>query len=307
MGHFEGMATLRQVTDNSSGHPLTAVRYVGYNDGVVLTVRERAGNLHNNGTGQKAAHQPKQLVTLFSVLTISLPFFSYGQTQPPTSPPKKPVVRVPFVACKADGQVGPLPLPREVDKIIQANPDVAGRLAYYQSGVSMGVLAPRGWSCQGVYGSSGSAFVVTPEPIALRWPLLGPVVEVDSTSGGTSGRFEVATVVARVFPKYVAFVQQVIDLFDFVKPQIAYGPYPTDTLVYKDERTVEYRTPPNKNGLGTITGRLGEDSDWIDGVAMLEGETPDLLLLSVRLPADMSTLVPQIIHHLELEASQNPQ
>jgi hypothetical protein len=49
--------------------------------------------------------------------------------------------------------------------MVELDPSVARRLAYYESGVSRGVLAPRGWFCFGVYGSSGSAFLVTPEPI----------------------------------------------------------------------------------------------------------------------------------------------
>jgi hypothetical protein len=101
-------------------------------------------------------------------------------------------------------------------------------------------------------------------------------------------------------------VQHVIEWVDFFEPQITCGPYPTDKLTYKDERTVEYRTPPNTKGLGTITGRLGENGDPLEGVAILEGETPDLLLLSVRLPTDMRYLAAQVIKHLELEASHSP-
>jgi hypothetical protein len=249
---------------------------------------------------------------LLVVLTISLPPSLFGQTKPLSSDEKTPISRVPFVGCKSDGQVGPVPPPTEVEKTVELDPSVAQKLTYYESGVSRGVLAPRGWFCFGVYGSSGSAFLVTPEPIdslsGLKWPITGPVVEVDSTSGGTSGRFEVAKVVARVFPQYKAFVQRVIDLFDFFEAEITYGPYPTDTLTYRGERTVEYRTPPNMKGLGTISGRLGEDSDPIEGVAVaiVEGETPDLLLLSVRLPTEMRFLTPQIISHLEREARNNP-
>jgi hypothetical protein len=145
----------------------------------------------------------RYIAKLFIVLTISLPPCSFGQIKPITSNQETSGARVPFVACRSDGQAGPRPLPTE-EKVIQLNPAVAEKLAYYESSVSRGILAPRGWSCYGVYGSSGSAFVVTPEPIALEWPLVGPIVEVDSTSGDTSGRLEVATVVVRVFPKCAA-------------------------------------------------------------------------------------------------------
>jgi hypothetical protein len=216
----------------------------------------------------------------------------------------KPVtVRVPFVGCESGGQAGPVEIPTRLDKAVQIESRLAERFAYYESGVGRGVLAPRGWYCYGLYGSSGSAFIVTPERIlGVNWPLTGPVVELDSTSGGTSGRFEVAQVIARVFPNYKAFVQSVIDLFDFFESKVTYGPYSMDKLTYKNQRIVEYRTPPNSKGLGTLTGRLRENGESIDGVAILEGATPDLLLLSVRLLPEMNSLKPAIIQQVEREA-----
>ena len=125
----------------------------------------------------------------------------------------------------------------------------------------------------------------------------GPAIEVDAIDGGTSGRFSVARVIARAFPKHRAFVQSVIDLFDSAE-DYTFSPYPGDKLIYKSDRVVEYRTPPKSEGLGTMTSRLQSNEDPIDGVAILQGQTPDLLLLSVRLPSDMKALRSQIILHL---------
>lgn len=139
---------------------------------------------------------------LLAVLTISVTPSLSAQTKPLSNGEKAPASRVPFVACKSDGQAGPVPPPPETEKIVELDASVAKGLAYYESGVGRGVLAPRGWFCFGVYGSSGSALLVRPEPIdsfsGYRIPLTGPVVEVNNISGATSGRFEVARVVARV-------------------------------------------------------------------------------------------------------------
>ena len=169
-------------------------------------------------------------------------------------------------------------------------------------------MAPRDWACLGLLGSDGSTLLVTPEPFdTLSRPLSGPAVVLDRVSGGTSGRFEVAKIVARVFPEYTAFVQRVTNLFEFFEPQVVYGPYLTDTLTYRwGTRTVEYRTPPNSQGLGTSTSRLGENGDPIDGVAMVEGEIPELLFLSIRLPSELRVLAPLIIADLERAEGNDP-
>jgi hypothetical protein len=73
----------------------------------------------------------------------------------------------------------------------------------------LGVLAPRGWHCFSTYGSNGSNLFVSPVPIdgkalfSADWKgFMGDVVQLSVMDGGTSGRFEVAKVVARVFPAY---------------------------------------------------------------------------------------------------------
>jgi hypothetical protein len=229
-----------------------------------------------------------------------------------TVTPSKARVHVPFVGCKSAGQAGLVDAPTGPEKVIQIAPKPTRKLAYYKSGVSPGVLAPLGWSCFGIYGSGGAETFVAPGTIdsdavfAGKWEhLTGPAVEVDFRNGGTSGRDSVARVIARVFPKYRAFVQGVLELFDGVYPEVAYGPYPTDNLVYKGDRLVEFRTPPNSEGLGTMTSRLEPNEQPIQGVATLVGEMPEvsLLLLTVRLPPEMNELKPAIIQQLERQAA----
>ena len=63
-------------------------------------------------------------------------------------------------------------------------------------------------------------------------------------------------------------------------------------------RLVEFDTPAHAKGLGTL-GWLGEDTDPIHGLAILEGKTPDLSLLDVRLPPDMKDLTRSILQQFE--------
>ncbi len=65
------------------------------------------------------------------------------------------------------------------------------------------------------------------------------------------------------------------------------------------DRLVQFQTPPNAEGLGTMS-RLKANDDPIDGVAILEGPTPDLLMLRVRLPLKQRDLAPVIIQQLLL-------
>ena len=168
---------------------------------------------------------------------------------------------------------------------------VAEKLSYYKAENGAGVLGPRGWNCVGMYGSSGSSLFVTPSSLNIdTWESItasvegartGPAIEVSAWSGETSGRFQVARIVADVFPA-------------------SRGSYRNDRLVYRGNRVVEYETPASNEGLGTF-GRLKESQDPILGVAILRGETPDLVLLAVRLPANLTNLATPIMQRVEEE------
>jgi hypothetical protein len=129
------------------------------------------------------------------------------------------------------------------------------------------------------------------------------LIAVSYNWGGTSGRFEVARIVARVFPVYKAFVTGVRTKFDEPAGAYTFGPYPEDTLTYKSNRVVEYTTPPQTEGLGTQS-RLSRNGSPIAGVAMLIGDAPDLLLLAVRLPGNLRGLTPAIVHQVERDAAR---
>ena len=144
-------------------------------------------------------------------------------------------IEVPFVGCPSDGQGGPVSAPKGKSRTFDGNRDEADRLAYYSSGSNFGVLAPRGWHCYGSYGSSGTSLYVSPQAIdrehflADNSKFSGPIVQLQEWDGGTSGRFEVAKVVARMFPEHRDFLQKVID--EGVEPEALFPASPYDTYL----------------------------------------------------------------------------
>jgi hypothetical protein len=246
-------------------------------------------------------------VLLYSV-PLCMSCYLFGQTAEPQSKRPDALVRVPFVGCKSDGQVGPLKAPKGTSKTLRVSAQAGTRLAYYKSEYGVGVLAPRGWYCFSTYGSNGSTLYVSPEPIraadlfSTKWAgFTGPAIQVSDMIGDTSGRFSVARTIARVFPAHMNFVRKVIA--EGLEPADAFpsGPYPTDRMVYRSKEMVEYQTPANTEGLGTDSLLQKNDSP-ISGVAILFGEDPDLLELSVRLPPQFGDLTRVIIQQIEREA-----
>jgi hypothetical protein len=204
---------------------------------------------------------------------------------------------VPFVGCPSDGHRGR-------SRAARRRPAVPARLraqlAYYASG-DLGVLAPRGWHCFGLYGSNGSILIVTPEPHGARdllasppSPLRGPAVQISSSSGGTSGRFEVANVIARAFPAQMAFARRVAA--EGIGDPLPRGPYPTDHMVRLRPNAVGYTTPAGREGLGTDS-RLVPSDRPIDGLAVLDTSGDwNLLKLDVRLSAAQAGLATPILN-----------
>lgn len=215
---------------------------------------------------------------------------------------------VPFVGCTSDGMAGPMDAPKGKDPVLPIPAEAAQRLAYYSAG-GTGVLGPRGWYCLNVYGSSGSSLLATPQPIdvvARRSGFAGPVIAAAFSNGYGSGMIEVAPVIARVFPAHLAYTRSVEKSF----PGINYprGPYPADKLTYKSSQVVEFETPAQTEGLGTLDerSRVLKGDDPIRGVAMLlpHRDGPDLLLLSVRLPAGLRDLTSTIMQQVERDAQK---
>jgi hypothetical protein len=214
---------------------------------------------------------------------------------------------VPFVGCKSDGQLGPGEAPMGTSKALAIPLEAAKQLAFYQGYNGLGVLAPRGWHCFSTYGSSGINLYVSIEPIdaselfSTKWKgFAEPAIELALSYGDTSGRFEVAEIIARVFPSHRSFVEGVIAEGLEPKDSFPFGVYPTDKLNYLNHDVVEYETPPHSDGLGTQSFIL-KSADPIGGVAIRTGPDTNLLHLSVRLPPSLKSLEPLITHKVELD------
>jgi hypothetical protein len=206
---------------------------------------------------------------------------------------------VPFVGCASDGQQGPVAAPKGQPKAVAINPAAAKGLAWYQAQYSAGALAPRGWKCFSFYGSSGVTLTIAPSGKLddASQPIAGPAVVLADDSGGTSGRFDVAKVAARVFAgPEKAFVASVIAEGVEPKENFPAGPYPADKLTYKTATLVAFATPAGKDGLGAAAG-LGASPLPVVGLAKLVGpaDGPDLYLLAVRLPAAQADLAAAIV------------
>ena len=247
----------------------------------------------------------------FSAFTIGITFsvFMAGQlhSQAKSNLPSPTIAkfRVPFVGCKGESQGDPVAAPNGTNKNVVISQQAAQRLAYYKGKFGEGVLAPRGWYCSEASGTSGATLYVSQNPIPSNVPVSsnGPAVVLRMESGGTSGRFGVAEVIARVFPAFLPFVDRVIA--EGTSPASSYvrQPFPFDHLTYRSNRIVEYQTQGDYAGLGTLESGLKPDANPISGVAILDGDTPDMILLSVRLPKDSSGLGSEIIDEVEYETA----
>jgi hypothetical protein len=132
----------------------------------------------------------------------------------------------------------------------------------------------------------------------------GQLIQISVSDGHTSGRFQVAKIIARIFPDYRKFVRDVIAEGTEPASSFPVGPYPHDKLTYRSKRIVEFETPANVKGLGTDS-RLQADTDPISGVAILFGDDTSLVQLSTRLPARDRELRPVIIEQVEREVAHS--
>jgi len=215
-------------------------------------------------------------------------------------------VEVPFVGCKSDGQVGPMPAPKAPAETPKLPANLASRLAWYQSEYG-GVLAPRGWHCFGLYGSNGWFLMVTPEdhsgkPFDAK--LTGPGIEISESAGDTSGRFEAAEIAARLFPSRRAFVDRVIAEGLLPKSDFPFGPFPHDRIHRLSPDAVTFETPANMDGMG-MKSRFVKSGDPIEGLAMIDSDN-DATLLVVRLAPAMRDLAPAIIDAAKTTSVASP-
>jgi hypothetical protein len=175
---------------------------------------------------------------------------------------------------------------------------------------SLGVLAPRGWHCFEVHGSDQSILYVAPEPLSYerlqgRDKLSGPAVTLSRTYGGTSGRFTVVPMIARLFPAHAGFIGEVEKMGFEIGP-LPDGPYPSDGLERLSPTEVRFTTPARSTGLGTV-GALDARSGPVDGlIVLLPEEDMDLISLRVRLATEPAPIARTIMDFVALDHGRRP-
>lgn len=210
---------------------------------------------------------------------------------------------VPFAGCATSGQATTLEAPNGIATDVPVMADEAKDLAYYATANGMAVLAPRGWHCTGLHGSGGRALYVTPQPLEVVKGITGPAVVLDDVSHENSGRYEIAEILARLFPAYRAFARPILEDIEQPMPR---GPFQRDVLTYKSKTVVEFRTPARTVGMGTSYSWLKPGSAPVTGTVILLGNPPDVLMLSLRLPPNLAHLAPAMTHYIEAEAPKRP-
>ena len=211
-----------------------------------------------------------------------------------------------FVGCISYGQAARVAAPQSVIVNRLLRVDDARNLAYYKS-AEIGLVAPKGWNCEGYSDSSGWGMFLSPKPIhgEPRWPnFKGPAIDVHHISGENGfGHSQIADGVARVFPAFRTWAVRSMEGFDVRLPG---GPYASDRLTYRSSRIVEFETPPRRKGLGNDFSRIVPDEKPTFGVAILMGNPPQhLLVMSIRLPKELRHLLPLILKDIEEHRGEN--
>lgn len=209
---------------------------------------------------------------------------------------------LPFVGCVRYESRGPQPVPKEdSQRARHIDPSFADRLAWYSSGRTSFVVAPRGWHCiEARDKERNSVFIVSEAPYSLedfqtRKPIGGPAVVKVEISPGSANHLVVARAAARYFPK--AYPKAI--------RQAGIGrlaSYRHDKLLarYDINKMAIYETPPHRQGLGTEDLLRPEALPIETGISVqADGEgDPDLLKMAVRLPAGSQDIAKPLLEQV---------
>jgi hypothetical protein len=141
-----------------------------------------------------------------------------------------------------------------------------------------------------------------PPAVIPREAVKGWGVIAIKSYGGTSGRFDVAEVSARLFPKVMADFIARVKAEGFPSPDFSkIKPFPHDQYTYLTPKLVVFMTEAHQEGIGT--GIFVPSENPVRGVVSLSpegGRYPDLLQFHIRLSSSDDTLAQALID-LELQ------
>lgn len=207
------------------------------------------------------------------------------------------------IGCAAFSQLDLIEAPHSAPRDLAIPPDIAKQLAVYEAPGGQSVLGPLGWACLSWQGSSGSTLVVAPElpPHPDQALPVGPAIVVRVSYADTSGLFEVAGTMARLFPdKGRRFMPELEERgLEAPESRYVFEPYPQDHLVYGPAYQVEFVTPASTIGLGSPSDARPSDLPSFGFVRYSEASA-SLHKLVVRLTADLDALRPTIMSESRL-------
>ncbi len=195
---------------------------------------------------------------------------------------------VPLIGCPADGVGGPVKAPIAGTVAVTAPAEPAGRLAYYaaafQTATDHGVLAPLNWQCGAINTATGTTLYVAPEPVNLdkllhyQQTFSGPVVVLSVTQGTGDGKAVVNEFVNNFLDKLPAPKDPTDP-----KPLQQFGTKQLEALLQPQITIREFEMPPDQDVPG-LDNSVEPNQQPIQGVAIVVGPTPDLIVVETRLP-----------------------
>ncbi len=207
-----------------------------------------------------------------------------------------------FVGCKTEGAWQNFPAPIGKSIVVDLPSNIASSVALYAAD-GTAVLGPRGWSCIRRQGNHSSLFIVSPKPYPGFDIPIGPVIYVQENLNIFSQEYIAGT----YFPGVFTFDQLYQDL---CTSQACIGPsnkreldtvlaerYPTDTIVYRTPRLLEYTSPAGHLGLGSES--MPSRITTYGLLSLNETSHSRIIQLGVRLPSEMKTLRALIINSFE--------
>jgi hypothetical protein len=209
---------------------------------------------------------------------------------------------IPTVGCAVDGENGVIAAPAKGSRTLDIDEGSAAGLAYYESRDSVPVLAPRGWKCLAYYSDAGANLVVARDaaPLPNTKQIDGPAVVLHLYNATTSGAFGVADYLARLFPNEGRqFVHdQIVVARGGELSTYKFGPYASDKLNLTGAYRVEFETPAERDGIGTVE-LLSPSPLPVSGLVDYRKPVGLMFVLEMRLPADLNGLKPVIARDVE--------
>ena len=83
----------------------------------------------------------------------------------------------------------------------------------------------------------------------------------------------------------------------------ASGPYPTDVVTRRGDTNVDFQTPSQTTGFGTVHTALAKGSRPIDGFATMIGSENNVVIVAARMTQEQRNLIPAIVAQAHRESA----